>query len=265
MSYTAREQSAYDGHPLELYRFAMGNEQWLYTSADHAVAYVTDEYQPVFIKRGPITKGGDTRKSTIEIEVAASNPITMLFRNGWMVAPMIVTVFRHHYEDNEFAVVWKGRITGCKWKGSMATLTSDSVFTLFKRAGLRRVYQIGCPHQLYGPGCTLDIADWRINLICAAVSGNQLTVTGANAYPNGYFVGGMVLSGSDYMMIVAHSGNTITLLDALPAATIGASIGLWPGCERTMATCDGRFSNLDNFGGLPFLPKKNPFSGDALV
>lgn len=265
MSYLSREQSAYDGHPLELYRFALGGEQWLFTSAAHEVAYGSDLYQPVFIKRGGFTKGGDTRKSTIEIEVAASNPVALLFRTGWLAATMIVTIFRHHHGDSEFSVLWKGRITGCRWSGSVATLTSDSVFTLFRRAGLRRVYQIGCPHALYDQGCRLDAASWQVDSTITTVSGNQLVIAGAGAYPDGYFVGGMLLAGAEYRLITAHSGTSITLVDAVPSALAGGAVSLWPGCDRSTSTCNSRFNNLDNYGGLPFLPKKNPFSGDALV
>lgn len=265
MSYVAREQSAHDGHPLELYRFTLGGEQWLFTSAAQEVAYGADLYQPVFIKRGGFTRGGDTRKSTIEIEVAASNPIALLFRTGWLAATMIITIFRHHHGDSDFSVLWKGRLTGCRWSGSVATLTSDSVFTLFRRAGLRRVYQIGCPHALYGPGCTVNADTWKVQSTVSAVAGNQVSVAGAGSYPAGYFAGGMLLAGSEYRLITAHSGNLITLVDAVPAAMVGAAVSLWPGCDRSMAICNTRFGNLDNYGGLPFIPQKNPFSGDALV
>ena len=265
MSYTAREQSAATGHPLELYRFTLGGEQWLYTSADHEVAYGEDLYQPVFITRGGFTRGGDTRKSTIDIELAVTNPVALLFRTGWLTTTMIVTIFRHHYEDGEFSVLWKGRVTGCKWSGSVATISSDSVFTLFRRAGLRRVYQIGCPHVLFGAACGLDQADWDFGSTAAAVNGNQITVTGAGAYPNGYFTGGMLQAGSDYRMITAHSGTAITLVDVIAGLAEGAAVTLWPGCGRNMTVCAGRFNNVVNYGGLPYLPSRNPFSGDALV
>ena len=38
MSYLERERSECAGHPLVLNRIAMGEQQWLFTSADHAVA-----------------------------------------------------------------------------------------------------------------------------------------------------------------------------------------------------------------------------------
>jgi uncharacterized phage protein (TIGR02218 family) len=265
MSYTAKEKSDYSGHPLELYRFSMGALQWLYTSGDHVVAYGEDEYQPVYIKRGGFTKGGDARKSTMQIEVAASNDVTRDFRSGWLPSIMIITIYRHHYEDNEFSVLWKGRITGCKWSGSLAKLTSDSVFTLFQRAGLRRSYQIGCPHVLFGAACGLTEADFQTTGTVSATAERQVTVNGIGLASAGYYVGGMLQHGDELRMITAHSGDVVTLVDPITDCIAGETVTLWPGCAHTMNACLNKFNNLDNYGGLPFLPKKNPFSGDALV
>lgn len=66
-------------------------------------------------------------------------------------------------------------------------------------------------------------------------------------------------------MITAHSGNVLTLVDGIDDLAVGSSVTLWPGCARTVNACADKFANLDNYGGLPFLPAKNPFSGDALV
>lgn len=265
MSYTDREQSAHAGHPLELYRFAMGSRLWLYTSADHEVAYGSDVYQPCYIKRGGFTKGGDARKSTIDIEVGVSNELALLFRTGWLSGVMVVTIYRHHYEDADFSVLWKGRVTGCKWAGSVATLTSESVFTLFQRPGLRRVYQIGCPHVLFGAACGSEATAWQVAATVTDVSGAVVEVSGIGAYGTGYFIGGMIQAGDELRMITAHAGAEITLVDAIDDLAALDTVTLWPGCGRTVAICRDRFANIENYGGLPYLPTKNPFSGDALV
>jgi uncharacterized phage protein (TIGR02218 family) len=264
MSYDLREKSDYSGHPFELYRFSLGDQQWLFTSADHEVAYGADLYQPIYISRSGFTKGGDARKSTLEIEVNAANDVALLFRTGWLTGVLIVTIYRHHYEDAEFSVLWKGRVTGCKWAGSVATLASDSAYTLFQRAGLRRIYQVGCPHVLYSPACGLNADAWDVTGTVTAVDGKAVTLSGISAYGSGYFIGGMLKFGDELRMITAHSGNVITLVDSV-ADMVGATVTLWPGCSRTVAACKNKFSNLINYGGLPYLPAKNPFSGDALV
>lgn len=265
MSYVDREQSAHTGHPLELYRFTLGDQQWLYTSADHEVAYGADLYQPVYVRRGGFTRGGDARKSTLEIEVSAVNDVALLFRSGWLSGLLVVTIYRHHHGDSDYSVLWKGRITGCKWAGSTATLTSDSVFSLFQRAGLRRVYQVGCPHVLFGAACGLDAAAWAHTALVTSVNVNQVVMAGVTGLDASYFTGGMFRLGDEYRLIVGQSGDVLTLLDRIPGLAPGMAATAWPGCSRSTATCAGKFDNIDNYGGLPFLPAKNPFSGDALV
>ena len=266
MSYTDFEQSAHNGHPLELYRFSLGTQQWLYTSADHVVVYGENEYQPVFIKRGGFVKGGDAQKSTLEIDLAASNPLALLFRAGWLSEIMLVTVYRHHYGDTDFVPLWKGRVTGCKWVGSVATITSDSVATLFKRAGLRRVYQVGCPHVLFGAACSLDAEDWDSTESVSEVNDTVITVSGIAALGSGYFTGGMLQYGDEVRLIVVHAGDDLSLVDKINDLVVGAEVTLWPGCAHTVNACASKFDNLDNYGGLPYLPDTNPFNGsDPIV
>jgi len=266
MSYADYEESDYSGQPLELFRFAMGDRLWLYTSGDAVVSKDEDEYQPCYIKRGTFTKGGDAQKSSMEIEVAATNDVAMLFRTGWLSSVMTVTVFRHHYGDSDFSILWKGRVTSCKWSGSVAALTTESVFTLFKRAGLRRVYQVGCPHALYSDACGVNADDYALTTTVTEVSGTDVTLDGISSYGTGYFLGGMIQYGNDLRMITAHSeADTVSIIDAMDGLAEGETVTVWPGCMQTVSACKNKFNNYDNYGGLPFLPADNPFSGDALV
>jgi hypothetical protein len=35
---------------------------------------------------------------------------------------------------------------------------------------------------------------------------------------------------------------------------VGADFLAYPGCDRLQATCSGKFANLPNFRGCPFIP-----------
>ncbi|MEM7517429.1 MAG: phage BR0599 family protein, partial [Planctomycetota bacterium] len=50
-----------------------------------------------------------------------------------------------------------------------------------------------------------------------------------------------------------------------PSGVPAPAVTLYPGCDRTNNVCSGKFSNSDNFGGLRFMPVKNPFSGSSIV
>lgn len=265
MSYVTRETSDYGAHPLELYRFAVGNQLFLYTSADHVVVYGVDEYQPVYIKRGGMVKGGDIRKASLEIEVAGANPLALLFRTGWLPGIVTATVFRHHHGDIDFVVIWKGRVTACKWSDSVARLTCDNTSTLLQRPGLRRAYQVGCPHVLYGAACGVDSESVKVTTTAAAVVAGEVTITGLGSYGTGYFAGGMLEFGAEKRFIVKHVGDIVSLVDTIAGLADNAAVTLWPGCAHNVDACQNIFNNLDNYGGLPYRPSKNPFSGDALV
>ena len=56
----------------------------------------------------------------------------------------------------------------------------------------------------------------------------------------------------------------LTLSRAVPGLLTGAAITLYPGCDHTRATCAAKFANLDNFGGFPWIPTRNPFDGGSL-
>lgn len=66
-------------------------------------------------------------------------------------------------------------------------------------------------------------------------------------------------------MILAHSGDSVTLSALLSGLAVGVAFEAFAGCDRTLATCQAKFGNAINFGGFPWIPAKNPFTGDAIV
>ncbi|MDG4870579.1 phage BR0599 family protein, partial [Guyparkeria sp. 1SP6A2] len=46
---------------------------------------------------------------------------------------------------------------------------------------------------------------------------------------------------------------------------VGQEIEVYPGCDRTAATCNAKFNNLLNYGGFDFIPPKGPFEGTSIV
>ena len=267
MTFEQREKSDFDSKPLELYRFSMGSSEWLYTSADHEIMVGEVGYSPIYISRGQFTRSGDVNKSSVDIEIVKDADVTLGFRSGWIPSIMTITISRFHYGDltSNSSVIWKGRITGCKWHGSVATLSSDSTFTLFKRLGLRRIFQLGCPHVLFGVQCGLNSASWVTSTTISSVTGANVVLSSSGGRPDGFFTGGVFTVDGKSMMVVSHSGTAIKLLDGIPEAVVSAPVTLTPGCPRTLSACNSLFNNEHNFGGLPFLPNDNPFTGDAIV
>lgn len=266
MSYLAIEQSQHDGQPQELYRFVSGTQRWLYTSGQEAVEYQSETYMPATISRSDIEQSNEIARLGLEIRMPRDLPLVSLFLAASPDGVVSVTLYRRHVGDAEFITYWKGRITGARLSGAEATLKCEPIASSLKRAGLRARYQLLCRHVLYSSGCGALKESFRVDGTVAAVSGIAVQVVAAASKPDGYFVGGMfATTTAGVRMIVGHAGINLTLSAPMVGLKAGDTVQLYAGCDHTMAHCKDRFANLDNFGGFPFIPVKNPFTGDAIV
>lgn len=269
MTFDALETSSHDGNPVELYEFRSGVITWRYTSADEAITYNGQSYAPVAISRGKISASAELNKSGLDIQVTRDNPVAQLFQQQPPGTVVSVTIFKLHRSDGTAVTLWMGRILSVNWPGLTTTLRSESIATSVKRMGLRRKYNLGCPHVLYGPGCYVNQLSYKVTGPVAAISGNQITVAAAGGQADGYYNGGFVYwqTGAgviDYRMIDSHAASVLTLMFPVNGLALGDSVDIYPGCNRTMSECDSKFGNSDNYGGWPFQPNVNPFNGTSL-
>ena len=125
----------------------------------------------------------------------------------------------------------------------------------------RNILQPTCIHTLFDSGCTLGKAGFAVNGIVQAGSTiNKLLTSLTQA--DSYFDNGQLVftSGTNSGHIVAvrkylNSGGTVLFVVPLPAIpATGDTFTIYPGCDKTQATCLGKFSNLANFGGFPYVP-----------
>ncbi len=267
MSYQDIESSTASARPVELYEFALGATRWCYTSSADHVTYDGRTYAPAAITRSGIEQGPELNRAHMTIRVFRDHAIAAMFLGQPPDGVLSVTILRQHVTDpaQEWITLWKGRVTGCKYSGSQADLTCEPVATSLKRTGLRARYALMCRHPLYSAACGAVKESWRIEGVVSHVSGTTVMVPAASVKPDGYFVAGMLQAGAGARMIVGHTGATLTLAAPLPGLATGMSVGLYPGCQKTVGDCAVKFGNIVNFGGFPAIPGKNPFSGDAIL
>lgn len=265
MSYDALESSIASGRPVELYRFALGALRWTFASGQTAVVYQSETYQPATIKRTGIEQGKEINRAGIEITLPRDNPLAGLFIASPPEGVVSVTIYRFHSGDAETIVLWKGRVGGARLSGSELTLKCEPVATSLKRVGLRARYQLICRHALYSADCGALKASYGVTGEVSSVSGTSVQVAAAASKPDGYFVAGMLETNEGVRMIVGHSGVNLTLVAPMPSLAPGVAVRLYAGCDHSTSTCQSRFNNIANYGGFPFIPTKNPFSGDAIV
>ena len=269
MTYDSRERSAQDGQPIELYTFARDTLRWRYTSADRQVTAASATFAPSPIARSRIESSQQLSRATITITAPREIEIAEMHRVVAPSTPITVLVQQIHAGDSEVATIWSGRVVAVDFAGPEARITCEPIFTSIKRLGLRRVYQRSCPHVLYGSACGVSRTAYQAAGTVASVSGLQVNVAAAAAQPDGYFAGGylqfeLAPSIFERRFISGHVGDALTVAALPQGLAAGTPVTLFPGCDHTLATCSGKFSNTANYGGFPFMPTKNPFGGDPI-
>lgn len=271
MTYEVIETSLHDGAPVELYEFRLGAQAWRYTSAAEAITANLVDWRPVSISRSEIEATSDMARNNLTLTLARDLEVPELFRIAPPSGVVTLTVHALHLTDQaaETVVVWKGRVVNVAWKGLAAELTCEPLYTSLRRIGLRRTYQRQCPHLLYGDDCRVVRAAHEVAGSAASVSGATLTVPEAGGYADGWFAGGMIELELTPGVITrrsirTHTGQALGITHPIPGLGAGQAVTLIPGCDRTPTDCADKFDNLLNYGGWPYIPIKNPFSGGSV-
>lgn len=265
MTYAAADTGTQSGKPVELYRFANGANVWTFSSGAAPVSYSAEVYAPEAIERGQIEASQEFGRAALTVTVPYDNAVAQLFVSGYPLGHVTLALFRAHIGDGEWITYWRGRVVSASFKGHTCELRCEPVYTTLRRAGLRAVYQLQCRHVLYGPGCGASAATHSVAGTVSAFVANQVFVAAAAGYPDDWFSGGYLETPHGSRLIMAHAGNSLTLSAAIPGLAAAEAVTVFAGCDHTHATCRDKFANTPKNGGFAWIPKKNPFSGDAIV
>lgn len=121
------------------------------------------------------------------------------------------------------------------------------------------ILQPGCTNTLFDARCGLLKASFANNLVVQAGSTANKIVT-TSARPDTYFDNGQLVftSGPNNGLVKAvrqYLGGMLSFNSPLPfAPNAGDTFTAFPGCDKTQATCSGKFTNLANFEGFPYVP-----------
>lgn len=273
MAYSTLETSTDSGKPVELFNFSYSGAMWYYTNSPTPIVHLANTYTPIGIMRGAINSPGDVSKSSLEIVSVADLPVALLFAQYPPSEPIILTVYGHHALDNEFAVLWKGRVLNVEWNDSQqVTLRSESVFTSLQRPGLGRTFQAQCPYALYSHQCGVSNIAFRKKPTVTSIAGRVVTVN--DIMPAGYYAGGYAIwynpstRANEKRAIKESSADGKINLSTFPIGlSVGDMIEIYAGCDHTLNGengCTVKFANFIRFGGTPWQPEKNPFGGSSI-
>ncbi|MGH9523414.1 MAG: DUF2163 domain-containing protein [Terriglobales bacterium] len=134
-----------------------------------------------------------------------------------------------------------------------------------------KVIQTGCSHTLFDggvtvpagiPGCHLAKASFAVTGSVASGS-TAFQVNAGLSQADDYFALGVIAftsgagNGQSFSVATYKHGSPSVLTFPVPLPFVpqaGDTFTIYPGCDKTMATCSTKFSNLANFGGEPFIP-----------
>lgn len=273
MTFDAREKSVDDGKPIELVEIVYSGRAWRLTNVE--VPQIKDgvEYKPLTMSRTEIEPTADIAKANITLSVPMTSDIGDVFKVQPPSEVVRMTVYARHDLDNEFQVIWKGRVINAEFEPPWLKLTSDSVFSSLKRTGVRRRYSAQCPYALYGAKCGVSRALFKRTFTLTSMSGSTVTFNEAAADADGFYAGGYIqYANAEHgnietrMIRESFTGTGLMKLSTPPLGLApGMEVDLFPGCDHTDGPngC-GKFSNEINFGGFKFIPRKNPFGGTML-
>ncbi len=255
--------------PVYLYEivFAEGEAGTLrLTTAGRTVTAFGQDFESAQVKHGNIESSGTLDNAALELNTPRHNPLVEVFRVYPPERVVSMTIFRGELDDPDadFKAIWSGRVLNFAMQGLEATFSCEPIATAVRRPGLRRTYQYGCPHVLYGPQCRADKAAASSPGTVAALDGSVVTLNaGWNAKDPPFYLRGMLEWTTDEgpvrrTILRTLSGDRLLLSGTLPGLAVGDSVTAVLGCSHRMDDCISLHNNVLNYGGQPWISKVNP-------
>ncbi len=160
--------------------------------------------------------------------------------------------------------LFTGRIADVSISRTEAEINVKSDLELLNIEMPRNVYQPGCIWTLFDSGCGLTASNFGVSEVVGAGSTNSFLHT-SPVDTTDYFSGGKIwmTSGANsglYRTVKSYTGvagasSGFTLMYPLPSIpTVGDTFTAYFSCDKTQSICTGRFNNLVNYRGYPYIP-----------
>ncbi|KKN40602.1 hypothetical protein LCGC14_0731630 [marine sediment metagenome] len=284
MSLATIEESVEDGQPIELYSFTNLEESFRYTSGQREVILGGSTYVPTEISRTSSGKEGINTRATLVLKLPNTDPLVRRYVIGLPATPDKVVVYRQHSTDGgspETMILFSGQIENVGFTGNEAKVNVVSTVNFLGKPMPRQTMRSMCNHILFDTRCKVVEASFSMVTTVTNISADGLTVAvdgGTNTIVDTglqlsaqisadavYFNGGILsrsnLEQRSILSTVDLGGNVVEfgMLIGYQSLSVGSTLTLLAGCDHNFATCRAKFSNHQQYGGFPYVPRKNPF------
>lgn len=276
MSYAETETSVAEGSPVHLVLVRYGPEassHYGFTDHERDIVYFEPTVgQEVVFKAVPmdvdeIRSNGTLQDANTEVRIDGDVELVKLFRLYPPSQTVSVFIREGHADDpdGQFLLKFSGRIIGYSEPNDSTSFTCESIASSMRRNGLRRNYQYGCPHVLYGPSCRASKPANTIAIPAVAATNGAATVELPVGWAADYvrYQGGIAEwaraddGRKEYRTILRASATDVILAGPAFGVAAGTVLSLSRGCKHTMDDCY-LFDNILNYGGQPWIPLRNP-------
>lgn len=151
-------------------------------------------------------------------------------------------------------------------KNQTITLFCNNLSNLFDTKIPKRQFSTGCGFKFKSNECGVSSSAYLstiyFNEIFLSDDRKSIYFDNSVTISNDYFNNGIINNNS----IISNKDNKINVLYPifdfqLQQWQTQGFITLSAGCNKTMSDCENKFNNIQNFGGFPFIPAKNPTQG----
>lgn len=270
MSWTTDEASIESSQPREMFEIRTPSTSWRIATGSRNQTIDGRTFTASPAARGEVGVFAIEDTKQLEISLPVSHAFCQRYFSSFAPPNSIaVTVYRKQVTSGEVRTIFRGKITNGSVDRHIATfaVTSTLEELLARRLPTITAGRL-CSHTLYDGRCAVVRSAFRVNTTVATLSGHTVTLASSGGQPDQWAQYGelVVVTGAaagERMTVTGQVGAVVTLQLPIDELRDGDSVQLQAGCDHSIVTCGSKFGARQNFGGLPRLPRGNPFLPDG--
>jgi len=273
MAFNTQIKQTEQGNLLHAFDFNVRGVVTRYTGHRTPISIAGNEYTPARISVNRSKFNSSIEKTTVEIK-AELDDLTLKSAANAVPADINVTIYEVFLTTMVCRTFFVGKVIRTNLVDpKSAVIVVESNSDVFRREFPPFVHSAFCNHNLFDNLCGVQKALYETQATVSVLGTSTVTspdilspvfpvaCTPTAGELTTWFVGGFatLFDESDVRLITAHSGDTITLQFPFDSrVTVGTTLKLFPGCQRSSQTCRDKFCNLGKNLNFPYIPRENP-------
>lgn len=250
-----------------------------FTSHNANLNYGGNLYQAIPIKRSAIQYHTDLQVDKVEVEMGIVGISVGL--KQYSIPQIIRYDFLRDSKIEIYAVNWdtlidavllfEGNVTGTiSYNQGTLSINCGSILDRLKDNFPKFIFSEFCQHQLYNQYCGVNKASYKEQSTVGASSTQLLiysSIFAFSAHAEGYWGKGEIKftggnnQGLSRTVRKHYDGYVKILVPFSEPIEVGDEFEVWPGCDKSGATCNSKFGNYTNFFGFEYIPRPETMYG----